>query len=97
MFLQTENVFHGTKTASRREQKTATAWRNERTAKGLPPWVGPGQEFDAREATEGMQFGVLKSSWSLRQWADDYCASDKQLKEFVYEKVNCVLCYRYTT
>jgi hypothetical protein len=29
----------------------------------------------------------LRSSHSLRQWADDYCSSPKYLKEWVYEKV----------
>ncbi|KAG8219789.1 hypothetical protein J3R82DRAFT_761 [Butyriboletus roseoflavus] len=30
---------------------------------------------------------VLKSSWTLRQWADDYCSSKKFFKEFEYHKV----------
>jgi hypothetical protein len=30
----------------------------------------------------------LRSSKTLREWADDYCASPKYLKEFVYEKVS---------
>jgi len=30
---------------------------------------------------------VLKSSWTLRQWADDYCSSRRYLKEFNYRKV----------
>jgi len=29
----------------------------------------------------------LRSSKTLRQWADEYCASPKYLKEFVYKKV----------
>ncbi|KAI0052871.1 hypothetical protein FA95DRAFT_1553158 [Auriscalpium vulgare] len=29
---------------------------------------------------------MLRSSWTLRQWADHYCASNKTLKEFVYTK-----------
>lgn len=29
----------------------------------------------------------LRSSKTLRQWADEYCASPKSLKEFVYHKV----------
>ncbi|KAH9962212.1 hypothetical protein BC827DRAFT_1130653 [Russula dissimulans] len=35
----------------------------------------------------GADRDVLKSSWTLRQWADNYCQSRKIFKEFVYEKV----------
>ena len=49
---------------------------------GLPPWVrtdGSGAHFD--------EFDGLRSSKTLRQWADEYCASPKKMKEFVYKKV----------
>ncbi|KAI0292876.1 hypothetical protein BC826DRAFT_1143881 [Russula brevipes] len=70
-------------------------WSEERTARGLPPWVGP-RDAASREprydnagaAVLGpRETDVLKSSWTLRQWADDYCNSRATLKEFVYEKV----------
>jgi hypothetical protein len=39
----------------------------------------------------------LKSSFSIREWADHYCASEKLLKEFVYKKVKIDYLYkRYT-
>lgn len=59
-------------------------WRVERQKRGLPPWVGPD---DAPFRTSA----VLKSSWTLRQWADDYCQSRNIFKEFVYEKVRLSL------
>ena len=66
--------------ASRREKKTFDSWKKQRTAKGLPPWV-------ASDTWLAGGTDALKSSRTLRQWADDYCASPKHLKEFVYEKV----------
>ncbi|KAM6498088.1 hypothetical protein JOM56_006036 [Amanita muscaria] len=51
---------------------------SERVTQGSPPWV-------SRDNTS--QSVALRSSKSLRQWADEYCASSKHLKEFVYEKV----------
>lgn len=77
--------------ADRATVKEFKKWLKEREQKGLPPWIGrvysreeegPNMRVPMREMTD-----VLKSSWSLRQWADDYCASPKILKEFVYEKV----------
>jgi hypothetical protein len=63
-------------------KKRFKAWRVERHRCGLPPWVGP--NYERREA------GSLRSSWTLRQWADNYCQSQKIFKEFVYEKVRCL-------
>ncbi|KAF9237334.1 hypothetical protein BU15DRAFT_22813, partial [Melanogaster broomeanus] len=73
--------------AKRAETKAAKAWENERNSKGFPPWVG--SEYAWREDQPHIMHtdSVLKSSWTLRQWADDYCASKKFLKEFDYEKV----------
>jgi hypothetical protein len=59
-------------------------WREERRKRGLPPWVGPDDE---RREGASFRTDVLKSSWTLRQWADDYCQSQKIFKEFAYEKV----------
>ncbi len=36
---------------------------------------------------EMYQNDVMKSTMTVREWADEYCASDKMLKEFVYHKV----------
>lgn len=78
-----------TRKALRDEIKEAKAWRAERSAQGLPPWITRG---NVRLPTEGMEMplmrDVTKSSWTLRQWADDYCASSKYLKEFIYYKVS---------
>ena len=73
--------------ADRSTMKRFKAWRVERHKRGLPPWVGP--DDDASIGTSAFQHShsVLKSSWTLRQWADDYCQSRNIFKEFVYEKV----------
>ncbi|KAH9898349.1 hypothetical protein C8Q73DRAFT_684430 [Cubamyces lactineus] len=49
---------------------------------GLPPWstaAGEGLTLPSTETT-------LRSSRSLREWAHEYCRSNKVLKEFRYEK-----------
>ncbi|KAI0068219.1 hypothetical protein BV25DRAFT_1818605 [Artomyces pyxidatus] len=77
-----------TRKAVKEEVKDFKRWLNEREMRGLPPWIS--DMYSRREgAGVPMQqrHDVLKSSWTLRQWADDYCASSKVFKEFVYEKV----------
>jgi len=83
----------GSKKAESAQVERFKAWSKERTARGLPPWVGPDDAasrepgYAAGAALQPRATDVLKSSWTLRQWADDYCASRARLKEFVYEKV----------
>ncbi|EIW86750.1 hypothetical protein CONPUDRAFT_23890, partial [Coniophora puteana RWD-64-598 SS2] len=71
--------------AKRSERKLAKAWQAERTGKGLPPWVA--MDFTSDHANPSQPNTVFRSSWTLRQWADDYCTSQKYLKEFDYEKL----------
>ena len=75
--------------ATRQERKAARAWEREREARGLPPWVGPETDVAAVHAADVLvhQTNVLKSSKTVREWADEYCASTKLLKEFTYHKV----------
>jgi hypothetical protein len=71
-----------------------SAWSKGRTTLGLPPWVG---RDDVANHEQGYGAGAagsrppetnpLRSSWTLRQWADNYCQSRSRFKEFVYEKV----------
>lgn len=65
------------------EIDAAGAWEQTRIANGLPPWAGRDTSLDAIEVNPR----VLKSSKTVREWADEYCASDKVLKEFMFEKV----------
>jgi hypothetical protein len=74
--------------------KLFEAWLVERRKRGVPPWVGSKNDRAEGHATfwtgktqHPGSTAVLKSSWTLRQWADDYCQSRKIFKEFVYEKV----------
>ena len=75
--------------ATRGERKIGKAWAHEREARGLPPWIGPdlGWAPRAQIALESTQMNVCKSSRTVREWADEYCSSPKQLKEFTYHKV----------
>ncbi|KAI0265282.1 hypothetical protein BC834DRAFT_970086 [Gloeopeniophorella convolvens] len=69
-------------------------WREERRMRGLPPWVSSQGSYQGAQVFGGnaqvqpiRRADVLKSSLTLRQWADDYCQSKKIFKEFLYEKV----------
>ena len=76
------------RTATRTEGKGIDHLRKYRVENGLPPWV---QAEESVVVMEDRPNGpVYKSSRTVRQWADDYCASDKLLKEFMYEKVGVV-------
>lgn len=78
--------------AAKRDIKAAAACQKEKRARGLPPWAAIDEGTDATHT--GLlphQSSVLKSSKTLREWADEYCATDKLLKEFTYEKVHTAL------
>lgn len=74
--------------AQKSERKAAKAWDIERTRRGFPPWIGSDYAWREDQPYVMQANGVLRSSWTLRQWADDYCASRKYLKEFNYQKVS---------
>ncbi|KAJ6519792.1 hypothetical protein C8R45DRAFT_952748 [Mycena sanguinolenta] len=74
----------GKRKATRAEIKLFKGWVDDRTARGLPPWVTSPEAYAEAMSTNAT---VLKSSRTWRQWADEYCASPKYLKEFTYEKV----------
>ncbi|KAG1881628.1 hypothetical protein C8R48DRAFT_681714 [Suillus tomentosus] len=73
--------------ARKSERKAAKAWDTERTRRGFPPWIGSDYAWREDQSYATQANGVLRSSWTLRQWADDYCASRKYLKEFNYNKI----------
>ncbi|TFY80950.1 hypothetical protein EWM64_g3068 [Hericium alpestre] len=78
--------------ATRTEKRDGNAWALRRTLQGFPPWISPGSGYVENGRSDvGMPMEqlreVLKSSWTLRQWADDYCNSPKYFKEFIYEKI----------
>ncbi|KAL0951227.1 hypothetical protein HGRIS_007948 [Hohenbuehelia grisea] len=87
MVREVDPMRDGRRAAIPMETRVYKDWVEERTARGVPPWVpardawreGAPEQTDARS--------VLRSSKTLREWADEYCASPKYLKEFVYEKV----------
>ncbi|RPD62890.1 hypothetical protein L227DRAFT_521816 [Lentinus tigrinus ALCF2SS1-6] len=76
----------GRRKATKEEIKAAKERKEIRKACGLPPWVAVGPESWFQQQTPERAV-VLESSKSLRQWADEYCASDKLLKEFTYTKI----------
>ncbi|KAF8641145.1 hypothetical protein AX17_000787 [Amanita inopinata Kibby_2008] len=77
----------GRRVARRSERKEYDAWRSERSGRGLPPWISSAYSYQAQTSHDVNDWATLKSSKTLRQWADEYCMSPKYLKEFVYEKV----------
>lgn len=79
---------NGRRNATRAETRAFRDWRKARRERGLPPWLGvPAGEWRAWNPGPMEEDQPLKSSRTLRQWADHYCASKKLLKELVYEKV----------
>ncbi|PPR05689.1 hypothetical protein CVT26_008930 [Gymnopilus dilepis] len=81
----------GRRRATRRERKAYERWVEKRAGLGFPPWV---REIDVEQrvvvdpaSVSTLDSVALRSSKTLRQWADEYCESPKYLKEFVYEKV----------
>ncbi|KAF9015136.1 hypothetical protein BDQ17DRAFT_1418251 [Cyathus striatus] len=81
---QDEHNTHRRK-AKRGEVRRFNKWDEERVAQGLPPWVH--QLNGWPEESPPFERDVMRSSKTVRQWADEYCASPKYLKEFVYKKV----------
>ncbi|KAG6857537.1 hypothetical protein H0H87_000136 [Tephrocybe sp. NHM501043] len=84
MVRETESLGH-TQRAPRSVEKQYLKWTEERTARGFPPWALVTDGWSEETVDDGV--AALKSSKTLRQWADEYCASPKYLKEFVYDKV----------
>ncbi|KAK0478383.1 hypothetical protein IW261DRAFT_1551706 [Armillaria novae-zelandiae] len=74
----------GKRKARWKERRAFSSWIKERDACGLPPWIPSIQATDTYPTLEDST--VLRSSKTLRAWADEYCASPKYLKEFVYVK-----------
>jgi hypothetical protein len=69
---------------TRKEKKAAKKWREFKEQSGYPPWV-QGDDLSGPQRVPNDL--VVRSSRTFREWADEYCASDKMLKEFVFEKV----------
>ena len=75
----------GRQVAKRKEIKRYKEWEVKRKGLGLPPWVSRVDNNIINGSSADLD--GLRSSKTLRQWADEYCASPKYLKEFVYKKV----------
>ncbi|GLB36126.1 putative gamma-glutamyltranspeptidase [Lyophyllum shimeji] len=84
MILEVESL-GDRRRVNRSARKEHTKWVEERAARGLPPWIASGDGWVDGAQDDGAC--ALRSSKTLRQWADEYCASRKYLKEFVYDKV----------
>ncbi|PBK77326.1 hypothetical protein ARMSODRAFT_949234 [Armillaria solidipes] len=74
----------GKRKARWKERRAFCFWIKDRDARGLPPWISSIQATDTYSTLEDST--ILRSSKTLRAWADEYCASPKYLKEFVYVK-----------
>ncbi|KAJ8521055.1 hypothetical protein ONZ45_g2194 [Pleurotus djamor] len=85
MILEVDEGLNGRRSASSEEESSYEKWDKIRRRSGLPPWATEYQREDGTSNGNGTT--VLRSSRTLREWADEYCQSQKLLKEFVYEKV----------
>ena len=92
------NGSHSKWDAPKDMRKRARQWDEHREKFGVAPWIQmpdgwePGEHPRSAE-DESQTFHeleLMRSSLSLREWADDYCASNKHLKEFVYKKVSVI-------
>ncbi|KAJ8083897.1 hypothetical protein PM082_002663 [Marasmius tenuissimus] len=75
----------GKRRAIRAEKKLYAKWAKLRENAGIPPWVT--ESAESPYIDEHLASGALGSSKTVRQWADDYCASPRHLKQFTYRKV----------
>ncbi|KAG6814054.1 hypothetical protein H0H92_003101 [Tricholoma furcatifolium] len=83
MVRETESL-GTTQVVKRSVEKAHLKWLEQCVTHGFPPWALSTDRWSEETVDDGT--GALKSSKTLRQWADEYCASSKYLKEFVYEK-----------
>jgi hypothetical protein len=82
--------------ATKHEIKLFKAWQDERTERGLPPWAENESRWYGHADSMPMdEISGLRSSITLRNWADEYCASQKYLKEFTYQKVSLQVYHLY--
>jgi hypothetical protein len=81
--------------ATWKEGKAIDRLRKYRVDNGVPLWIQ--MEECATIMYRRPNGPVYRSSRIVRQWADDYCASDKLLKEFVYEKVRMTAVCQFQT
>lgn len=77
--------------ATKPERKAAQAWEDEQRKRGFPPWIGSDYAWREDQPTVMDSNSILRSSWAVRRWADDYCSSDKYLKQFDYDKVGIAI------
>lgn len=93
-FKQTDLGLDGRrKRASRAERKQSKAWKAESRENGYAPWIGSINRYSNREQILGIN--PEASSKTLRQWADEYCASKMKLKEFTFRKVSLFRIYYF--
>lgn len=82
------DMLSGVRRVPRKVLKAAKVWRERREKWGLPPWLSyTDHEPSMNRAVPADEVVSMRSEFSLRQWADRYCASHKGLKEFTFRKV----------
>ncbi|KAL0569550.1 hypothetical protein V5O48_012413 [Marasmius crinis-equi] len=84
MFYEIEG-HSGKRHASWAEKKAYKKWAEFREGSGLPPWVT--ESAQTPHIDDYLSSSALRSSKTVRQWADNYCGSPKLLKQFTYRKV----------
>ncbi|KDN43384.1 hypothetical protein RSAG8_06168, partial [Rhizoctonia solani AG-8 WAC10335] len=82
------DTMSGVRRISRRILKAGKLWQEKREKRGLPPWLSMADQPDmARRSTPADESMPTRSELTLRQWADRYCGSNKNMKSFKFRKV----------
>ncbi|KAJ1306369.1 hypothetical protein OPQ81_007375 [Rhizoctonia solani] len=82
------DTMSGVRRVSSRILKAGKAWRENREKWGLPPWLSMADQSEtARRSTPVDESMPTRSELTLREWADRYCASKKDMKSFKFRKV----------
>ncbi|QRV88302.1 hypothetical protein RhiJN_16320 [Ceratobasidium sp. AG-Ba] len=82
------DMLSGVRRVPRKVLKASKVWRERREKWGLPPWLSyTDHEPSMNRAVPADEVVSMRSEFTLRQWADRYCASHKPLKEFTFRKV----------
>lgn len=96
MVRQTTMPWGKPRKSTRRENKAFKNWLRNNYLNGLPPWVSGPHAWKSLLPDEEQAHATLRSSPTIREWADQYTASDKIMKEFVFEKVSMLFTSRST-
>ncbi|KAH8835709.1 hypothetical protein DL96DRAFT_1575314 [Flagelloscypha sp. PMI_526] len=89
MVRQTRPPWGPLQKSGRRENKAFQRWQKDNHMSGTPPWISGDRAWKSTEDDSALPVAGLCNSRTIRDWADEYCKSEKLMKEFVFEKLIC--------